>query len=120
MISRKFFAWFEKTCITSKKMKTFNQFHVKMFEFHFMCLLENCNFSTSVVKNTISRQFEVLYFFRNFREISRKMGQNLSHFAKNQKRKTGTTLLTTINYVVQQSGFLNNCNLKKFIKDEQF
>ena len=76
-------------------MKTFNQFHVKMFEFHFMCLLENCNFSTSVVKNTISRQFEVLYFFRNFREISRKMGQNLSHFAKNSKRKSIATLFIT-------------------------
>ena len=36
------------------------------------------------------------YFFRNFREILRKMGQNLSHFAKNQKRKSGTTLFINI------------------------
>ena len=53
------------------------------------------NIATFRVNSTISRQFEVLYFFRNFREVSRKMGQNLSHFAKNQKRKTGTTLFYT-------------------------
>ena len=32
------------------------------------------------------------YFFRNFREISRKMGQNLSRFAKNSKCKSIATL----------------------------
>ena len=37
------------------------------------------------------------YFFRNFREISQKIGQNLSHFAKISKRKSIATLFFSEN-----------------------
>ena len=68
--------------ILRRKMKTFNQFHVKMFEFHFMCLLENCNFSTSVVKNTIWSTLFLSQFSRNFAKNGSKS------FAFREKSKT--------------------------------
>ena len=63
---------------------------------------------TSIMNSAISRQIEVLYFFRNFRKISRKMDQNLSHFAKNKKCKTGTTLICSL--------FLKICDKNKVRK----
>ena len=54
---------------------------------------------------------EWFYFFRNFREISRKMSQKLSHFAKNSKRESIATLVTyKSNFawkIIDVSKFLN-------------
>ena len=52
-----------------------------------------------VKMTAVQAQMSYKSFFRNFREISRKMGQNLSHFAKNRKRKTGTTLVKMLFFV---------------------
>ena len=68
--SRNFFTWFERTWITSKKMKSFKQFHIKTY-------LRIAPLKISEIRYFFSkcvyRQYEVLYFFRNFREISRKI-----------------------------------------------